>query len=1057
MTMKLYQPLLYVGLGGTGCRIGAELERRMREELCGPDGTEFQQLRPGANLLPYQLPACVQFVYADVNRGELDSLPERVVPGRHHHAAAERTAHYVRDLVPNVHTYPEAARSLRLSASESVDHWLPPAVGEPRVAPLDKGAGQFPTVGRAALFETFRTGTGPAVGPLHEAINRIATSAGDLAALGGTLPRSCDVFVSFSVAGGTGTGIFYDYLHLIAHTFQRSGLRVKIYPLVLMPSAFDEGFGGGRNAKLNAGRALLDMFRLVDDQNGREASLELVNEVRPGLRRRDDTAVYYPVEGRVQIMPSTVQTAFLFSRPTGTDRDDLHRSVVSLMLSLASTDMDRRAEAESAKQENHQSFADSFINTQADRESSAETGIGNRGVSTALVASMTVPVDELSDIIGSRLLRSAVEDMQAPLHTSAEQTGSLIHDFFSAANIHPVLARAGTDFAEPQPVAGADAIAAALYDRNDSMKRSLQALRTRLGQEIPQLAQNFDHRAGVRALLSRVDPFHTLRVIEGDPHSNDRVGQLGVLGILQQRRNAPAPPEGLTSPPPIPQMRDRLGGLVKVRYADPVPTQARQDQERWYDWQTGVVWSESWAPTVPRWNRTSAQLRNDLSVLTQQLDEHARTDRARFERLSRQLYRPRTGISYLLPPSGGDLEPFFVRVRDHLARSLHEAGRLHVSPTDAELVQAVVGGQGWRTAYDVCLDRGPAEAVGFLRETLKSAIKRFLRESGPARSPLLPRLADLLSQASEQGSGSSVADEDLAQFRAQVAGLLPVGYVPQGNGPLKVLITYHSPAANPRIEQYLRESVNLPSGGGHTYEFRAVSAESLSVVLFRSSMGITEVPEVREVMRLWSDALTNQQPQDYLLWRQRLGYDFSYLATTERHRVQILHRLLNALWNGRATVVGDATSPDEVRFTLGGGVTMPLRLTPLGRTSSWGSLLQAYEHWAFNGEDGITGQFCAQLMAELPLGVESRPVEPHASYRALCQLADKEVERLDRMLEDLRGNSRNRALQIQDFWENTLPAALETEFQGVAAPLSANLNALEREVGYYGKDGDPFR
>ncbi|WP_017570364.1 tubulin-like doman-containing protein [Nocardiopsis halotolerans] len=1056
MTMKLYQPLLYVGLGGTGCRIGSELERRMREELCGPDGTEFQQLRPGADLLPYQLPSCVQFVYADVNRGELDGLPERVVPGRRHFPAAERTAHYVRDLVPEVHTYPEAARSLRLSASDTVDHWLPPAGGEPRVAPLDKGAGQFPTVGRAALFETFRNGTGSAVAPLHEAINRIATSAGDLAALGGTLPRSCDVFVSFSVAGGTGTGIFYDYLHLIAHTFQRSGLRVKIYPLILMPSAFDEGFGGGRNAKLNAGRALLDMFRLVDDQNGREASLELIDETRPRRGRRDETAVYYPVEGRLQIAPSTVQTAFLFSRPTGVDRDDLHRSVVSLMLSLASTDMDQRAEAESARQENHQSFADSFINTQADRESTAETGIGNRGVSTALVASMTVPVDELSDIIGSRLLRSAVEDMRAPLHTTPEQTASLVHGFFSAANIHPVLGQAGTDFAEPQPVTGADEIATALYDRGDSMKRSLYALRGRLDQEIPELAQNFDHRAGVRDLLTRVDPFHALRVVAGDPQGSDKVGRLGVLGILQQRRNSPPPPEGLGALPPIPKMRDRMGGLVKVKYTDPVPTQAREEQNQWYEWQTRVVWSDAWSPTVPRWNRTATQMHRDLTALTQQLDEHARTDRTRFERLSQQLYRPRTGISYLLPPSGGDLEPFFVRVRDHLSRSLHETGRLHISPTDAELARAVIGDQGWRAAYDISLERGPAEAVGFLRETLKSEIKRFLRDPGPARTPLLPRLADLLTQAAEPGDGS-VADEDLAQFRAQVAGLLPVGYVPQGNGPLKVLITYHSPTANPRVEQYLREAVNLPRGGGHTYEFRAVSAESISVVLFRSSMGITEVPEVRDVMRLWSDALANQQPQDYLFWRQRLGYDFSHLATTERHRVHILHRLLNALWNGRATVVGDITSPEEVHFTLGGGVTMPLRLSPLGRTSSWGSLLQAYERWAFNGEDGITGQFCAQLMAELPLGLESRPVEPHGAYRVLCQLAGKEVERLDRMLEGLRGTARNRALQVQDFWERTLPAALELEFQGATAPLSSNLNALEREVGHHGEDGDPFR
>jgi hypothetical protein len=35
-----------------------------------------------------------------------------------------------------------------------------------------------------------------------------------------------------------------------------------------------------------------------------------------------------------------------------------------------------------------------------------------------------------------------------------------------------------------------------------------------------------------------------------------------------------------------------------------------------------------------------------------------------------------------------------------------------------------------------------------------------------------------------------------------------------------------------------------------------------------------------------------------LRWRQRTGYDFGYLASREEHRVEILHRILCALWNG---------------------------------------------------------------------------------------------------------------------------------------------------------------
>ena len=93
------------------------------------------------------------------------------------------------------------------------------------------------------------------------------------------------------MAGGTGAGIFYDYLHLIADTLsQQHQLRVKIYPLVLMPSAFTEGLGGGRAAELNAGRALLDLFRLVDQQNGADAEPELQRPRRPGGRSTPRTS-----------------------------------------------------------------------------------------------------------------------------------------------------------------------------------------------------------------------------------------------------------------------------------------------------------------------------------------------------------------------------------------------------------------------------------------------------------------------------------------------------------------------------------------------------------------------------------------------------------------------------------------------------------------------------------------------------------------------------------------------------------------------------------------------
>ena len=72
----------------------------------------------------------------------------------------------------------------------------------------------------------------------------------------------------------------------------------------------------------------------------------------------------------------------------------------------------------------------------------AENGIGNRGVSTALVASLTVPVDELAGIVGARLLREAVDQISAP-NGRVESTRTDMEEFLIKAGVHPVLRRAG--------------------------------------------------------------------------------------------------------------------------------------------------------------------------------------------------------------------------------------------------------------------------------------------------------------------------------------------------------------------------------------------------------------------------------------------------------------------------------------------------------------------------------------------------------------------------------------------------------------------------------------
>ena len=43
MSLEINQRLMFVGLGGTGIKITAELEAMLRREMCGPDGTFLQK------------------------------------------------------------------------------------------------------------------------------------------------------------------------------------------------------------------------------------------------------------------------------------------------------------------------------------------------------------------------------------------------------------------------------------------------------------------------------------------------------------------------------------------------------------------------------------------------------------------------------------------------------------------------------------------------------------------------------------------------------------------------------------------------------------------------------------------------------------------------------------------------------------------------------------------------------------------------------------------------------------------------------------------------------
>ncbi|WP_260867379.1 tubulin-like doman-containing protein [Streptomyces sp. SAJ15] len=1045
--MKIYQPMLFVGLGGTGARIGAELERNLRRELCGPDGTA---LVDGGKRAAFQLPDCLQFVYADFSESELDRLPHLSARGPEA-AAFSRTSRAVHNLLPAYDNSPEVTRMLRIALHEEVAGWLPPREGEPRVSPLHTGAGQLPTVGRAALFATMRSGAEQVLGPLRAAIDALSKSGGDLERLGGRQIRGYDVFVAFSVAGGTGAGIFYDFLHLIGHAFNAVNLNgAKIYPLVVMPSAFPAESGGGREAELNAARALVDLSHLVDDQNAADAAPDLGDVEQLGR-----IGVKYPHLAPVRLRTSTVQTAFLFSRTAGMRPEDLRRSITAMVTSLIGTDLgEESVRGRSRADDDAQSFAASFVNRGTIRSAPAATGIGLQGMSTSLAASMTVPVDELAEIVASRMLACAVRGLVEQARQGGETHRALVVKVFKESGLEEIWTREALEVALPDPLPrGVKAIGQALRDRVGDMEDQLAQLDRRLDRRVGEIAERFTPRRAVQALLQEHDPFRLERVLAGNPGDRDQVAAAGFAGMLDNRRNRPHAPEGVQpTPPPVPRISRGMAGLVPARWGDPDVEAALGEQDTWYRWSACRVWHDQWKEQESRWRPPADRVIKDVSALVRAFRDHEEEESGLFLERKKELYREdRTGVSYLLPPQH-TLGAFY---DDVMARLLQREG-LADHQDEAALLARIVEPGHWLRALSA-VQLSPRAAVKEVKAVLEQRIKRLFVETGVHQErPLLPSLGDLLAAAAGDAEAAATVDEKWQeQFRSQLAGMLPAGFTPDGTGKLKVLIVRPQTKATGSVDRFLEQTLLLPRDENRmSPEFRAVPTESITVVLFRSEMSLTEVSEVRQVLRLWGRARDKEGREDYLAWRQRTGYREAWLASTESDRQRILQRMLCAMWNGQVEVVGDPLSPDRVRFRLRRGddardaVTMTLALEPYDRSvTSWSDLLRAYERWALLDAGTATKDFCGVLMETLPEGLSTSPSEPHPLLRTfLDRVAPDAAGQLDVLARRLDEDGREWIPPLRDFWTVTLDGALDLRFPRGLRANRATLRSLVEAV-----------
>lgn len=998
--MQIYQPMLFVGLGGTGVQIGMELERRLREEICGPTGTHIAGKDPFQALAEFELPNCLQFVYADLEQNQLE-LVKRSWPNR---TAGENTASFAHNILPTQHSYWDVSRSLRgLADPELWKAWLPGPEREPEITPLLNGAGQLPTVARAALFETLRQNSSDNRtfanwnAPLRQAFARLGNSRGSVTALSGRPVQDViDVFVAFSVAGGTGCGIFYDFLHFAAEaTTQLPGWTVRIYPLVVMPSAFEGGKGGGRTAELNGGNALLDLFRLVDACN-----------------RGHAPHMAYPPDTVAQITTG-LKTAFLFSATAGLSRDDLHRSIVTLILSLIGTALDEGDAADAAASPPG-SFADRFINSHVQLGQPSTTGIGNRSVSTAAVASLTIPHERIATILVNHLLARALRHLDGA--DSNETNAKARLQFVTGVGLDDVRSReAPPVLALDTTVRGADEIYRALSDQGGLRVRALDVL----AQQLRTRRFRFDWTKGVEALAQSMDLFRVHRVIFGDPSLEDEKDKTGVIGFFERVAVAPPPPaEGLgAEPPALPPMANQYLGMKQLKWTQPPVPGLVQEQEEWYVWRAEREWSAAWAKARPEWGQIVGDMRNQLGAIVDGFRRFSASEPSEFREACADLYKPRQGVKFFLPDAGPDLSNFY----DQLLGRLRQRFGLDPARPEDDILTAALGVDGWREAFAEAHRLGsPAKALQLISSHVETVVKEAL-SGQDQQPPLLPRLLDLLEDAANNREGHMLT--------AALGSLLPGGFEPQGPaGRAHIQVSYPSYGAGRIVETFLREALG-PRFGDPQVEFKTTTIDSVAVILSKHAMGITDVKEVQQLVRKWSAARVAPKQEDLLKWRQRLGYTDEWLLTSVTDRTRILHRFLNALWDDCVSVKGDMESPHTLSILLReGAIPITLQLEPFRQFSSWPSLLAAYERYVI-GADPTQLEATASLMEYLPTGLRSEVNTPSPAYKSFLSLSRQQPALIERELTSLSDVARHRAQNMVDFWRDLLDEAFATPFE----------------------------
>ncbi len=958
------QRILYVGIGGSGIDLGIELDSALKREICGLDGNALAQ--KGMPYKTNELPPFVQQVYIDFAAAAVAGVARQLVGSN---------ARTITNIIPPIQNYAGVANALRVHNINEVRPWLPLPANEPHVNPLSAGAGQYPTVGRAAMFQSIQgQGLDQAIlNPIRDAIADLSSSMGDLMAYtGNSHSNNVAVYVGFSASGGTGAGLFYDVLMLLIDELTNHMAEpVVVMPAVLLPSTFDGVLPPtqARRAQLNASTALVDLANMIEQMSRMDPSAgNEFNVVYPNSGNRTYSLLSHT---RTVQMP----VAAVISSTPGMSREDTVRMLASAIVTQVSLSGGAGGDGQV---QNTMTFGENVVNWSG-IITMDPASVMHKPLMPMVSASLTVPSRKIADIVAKRLLHQAFTSEGGLDQPNAESLKELGNRILKACNL--------TALVEGETFRGSYSVGfaapAGIKSEND-LREKISRLQAQIdSQAIPVI------QTQIATVIRTMTTFDVLEGMEQVLSSDPSVSLPSLAAAAQNalaRLNLSDSPEDATATTTSSRRKAPKKGKLSFLPGKKLTQQAIKQEfelvEKEFKNRVAELWWQEWARCKHQWRNSVNTGQNRVAELSQWWQSLLASALDSAQSGAAAVATPRLGVRDFVPTRGVSVDQALKNIFNDTKTSLLATRPLAV-PTASNLVQSVLGEgrDGARSALrdSLSLFRNNRSQHDFnegILERLRSEVHSVFSRSVDGQQPAFSSLSSLLEEMIHSSPGS-----DAQALRAELGNLVPGVMVPHGEFvQASVNITYPG-NTNRDIEVQIAELVfssgamrELISAGpadpgaqllGRAGVSIAAAGDSDSLTVNINLIGQTlfDNEEVCSVLQTWQRELSNPE-QEKLNWRQRLGYSNMDRILAGHSRIRTLHKLLVGLWGGQVEITSGTIEDPKVLTIYDnnrqlGGSNLPV----LNLQNGWTDLLKAFE----NLQMGLDrqGTFAADVIAQL--------------------------------------------------------------------------------------------